>query len=74
MTTDTNSTRPEHQQQKVVYKNAASAPVYGFGLIGAWVYYLSRAKTFQQGVLGFFKGIFWPAFLVYALLEFLDKE
>ncbi len=30
--------------------------------------------TFREGVLGYFKGIFWPAFLVHELLEFLDKE
>jgi len=64
----------EDQKVKVKYQGGSGEAVYGLGLIGAWVYYLSRAKTFQQGVLGFFKGIFWPAFLVYALLEFLDKE
>ena len=72
MTTDTNSTRTEHQQQKVVYKNAASAPVYGFGLIGAWVYYLSHATTFWMGALGILKGIVWPAMLVYELLKYLE--
>jgi hypothetical protein len=43
-------------------------------LIGAWVYYISRATTFQEGVVGFFKGLFWPAFLVYKVLQFLDRE
>ena len=74
MTTELIPTEEEDQKVKVKYQGGSSEAVYGLGLIGAWVYYLSRAKTFQQGVLGFFKGIFWPAFLVYALLEFLDKE
>ena len=74
MTIELKPTGRENQKMKVNYQGGSSDAVYGLGLIGAWVYYLSRAKTFQQGVLGFFKGIFWPAFLVYALLEFLDKE
>jgi hypothetical protein len=39
--------------------------------IGALVYYISHALTFWAGVLGFIKAIFWPAFLIYNLLEFL---
>jgi hypothetical protein len=71
MTTDINSTSHEHDERKLRYTSAASAPVYGIGLIGAWIYYLSHATTFWLGVLGIFKGIFWPAMLVYKLLEFL---
>jgi len=74
MTTELNPTEQEDQKIKVKYQGGSSEAVYGLGLIGAWVYYISRATTFQQGVLGFFKGIFWPAFLVYELLEFMDKE
>ena len=74
MTTELMLTEQEDEKTKVKYQGGSSEAVYGLGLIGAWVYYLSRAKTFQQGLLGFFKGIFWPAFLVYALLEFLEKE
>jgi TM2 domain-containing membrane protein YozV len=72
MTTDTNSTRPEQQKTKVIYKGAASAPVYGLGFIGALVYYLGHAATFWIGVLGFFKAIVWPAMLVYELLKYLN--
>ena len=72
MTTDTNSPRQEQRRIKVVYKGAASAPVYGLGLIGALIYYLSHAATFWLGVLGFFKAIVWPAMLVYELLKYLN--
>ncbi len=72
MTIDTNSTRDEHRERKVVYKTATSAPVYGLGLIGALVYYISHAATFWMGVLGVFKAIFWPAMLVYELLKYLE--
>ncbi len=74
MTTELNPTEQEDQKIKVKYQGGSSEAVYGLGLIGAWVYYISRATTFQQGVVGFFKGLFWPAFLVYELLVFLNKE
>lgn len=71
MTTDTNSPKQDHCERKKRYSGGASAPVYGLGLIGALVYYLPHATTLLAGVLGFFKAIFWPAMLVYKLLEFL---
>lgn len=42
--------------------------VYGMGLIGALIYYLQEATTFWMGLVGIFKAIFWPAYLVHALL------
>jgi hypothetical protein len=45
--------------------------VYGLGLIGAAVYYISIATSFWMGALGLAKAIVWPAFLVYELLVFL---
>jgi hypothetical protein len=74
MTTEIIPTEQDDQKIKVNYQGGSSEAVYGLGLIGAWVYYIGRATTFQQGVLGFFKGLFWPAFLVYELLDFLHKE
>ena len=72
MTTETNETKPERKKTKVIYKGASSAPVYGLGLIGAWIYYLSHAATFWIGVLGILKGIVWPAMLVYELMKYLN--
>lgn len=74
MATELSSTEPEDRKIEVRYRGGSSDAVYGLGLIGAWVYYLSRATTFREGALGFLKGIFWPAFMVHALLEFLNKE
>lgn len=45
--------------------------VYGIGLIGAAVYFISHAATFWLGVLGFLKAIVWPAFLVYGVLNYI---
>ena len=65
------SDSPQPRERKVIYKNAASAPVYGLGMLGAWVYYIMHATSFWVGALGIVKGIFWPAMLVYKLLEYL---
>lgn len=55
--------------------NAVSSDaVYGIGMIGAWVYYIGLGETPRDKILGFFKGFAWPAFLVYDLLVFLNKE
>ena len=45
--------------------------VYGLGLIGAAVYYFQHANSFWLVVVGIFKAIFWPAFVVHALLNYL---
>jgi len=71
MTAESNVVEQKHQNRKVVYKNGSSGAVYGLGMIGAWVYYISHATTFWVGVLGIFKGIFWPAMLVYEALKTL---
>ncbi len=42
----------------------ASGAVYGLGLIGAAIYFISAATGFWMGVLGFLKAIVWPVFLV----------
>lgn len=49
----------------------ASNAVYGLGLIGAAIFFISKATTFWIGVLGFLKAIVWPAFLVYELMKHL---
>ena len=56
---------------KGIHNNAGSGIIYGLGLIGAAIYFLQRATTFGDGVLGIVKAILWPAFLIYKLLEFL---
>jgi len=57
--------------KKEIHNNASAGAVYGLGLIGAAIYYISHAAGFWMGVLGFLKAIVWPAFLVYDLLKHL---
>jgi hypothetical protein len=72
MSTEAKGNEQEVRKSKTSYRGGASDAVYGFGLIGAWVYYLTHATTFWMGVLGLLKGIIWPAMLVYELLKFLN--
>ncbi len=71
MTTETKPAGQGQQKPKVIRQSGASEAVYGLGLIGAWIYYFTHAATFWIGVLGFFKGIVWPAMLVYEVLKYL---
>jgi len=50
----------------------SNGAVYGLGVIGALVFYLQQAADFGEGIVGIFKAIFWPGFLVYELLKFLN--
>jgi hypothetical protein len=74
MTTDLNPIKPDDKKMMVKYQSGGSDTVYAIGMVGAWVYYIKRATTNQERVLGFLKGLVWPAFLVYELLEYLNKE
>ena len=49
----------------------ASGAVYGLGLIGAAIYFISTATNFWIGVLGFLKAVVWPVFLVYEAFKHL---
>jgi hypothetical protein len=74
MTNELDLNEPEDQKTEVKIQSGSSDAVYGFGLFGAWIYYIGRATTPRERILGFFKGIVWPAFLVYELFEFLNKD
>ena len=53
------------------YCEGGNGAIYGLGFLGALIYYLSSATTFWVGVIGIFKAMVWPAFLVYEILKFL---
>ncbi len=52
-------------------KNQGGNAVYAMGLVGAAIFFISRATTFGAGVIGFLKALVWPAFLVYEAFKFL---
>jgi hypothetical protein len=75
MTTETPLTQADNQKMVVNYRGGSGGGgVYGLGLIGAWVYYIGRATTNRERVVGFLKGLVWPAFMVYELFVFLEKK
>ena len=52
--------------KQIIYKKTSSSnAIYGFGFIGALIYFLSTADGFWMGVLGVLKAIVWPAIMVF---------
>ena len=74
MTTEISPIEEKDEKVNVRVQGGSSGAVYGLGVIGACIYYISRGITTQQKVLGFLKALVWPVFLVKQLLEFLEKE
>lgn len=50
---------------------AGSGAIYGLGVIGALIYYLQHATSFVMGIIGIIKALFWPAVILYKVLELL---
>jgi ammonia channel protein AmtB len=71
MNTNKNLSGEQYSKRKNGYVAGASGTIYGLAFIGAAFYFISHATTFLMGVLGFIKALFWPAVLIYKLLEFL---
>ncbi|MFZ1688508.1 MAG: hypothetical protein WAU70_13845 [Flavobacteriales bacterium] len=59
--------------KKEIQQHGPNSAVYGLGLIGALIYYISHATGFWMGVVGFLKALVWPAFLVYEALRVLGS-
>ena len=55
--------------KKEMQNNASQGAVYGLGMIGAAIYFISHSTGFWMGVVGFLKAIVWPAYLVYEALS-----
>lgn len=64
---DCNCKSRNHNRQA----NASGGAVYGFGFIGAAIFFIAKATTFWVGTLGFLKAIVWPAILVFYALRAL---
>jgi hypothetical protein len=55
----------------IAQNTASSGAVYGLGLIGALIYYISTSNSLLEGLFGIIKAILWPAFLIYSLFGHL---
>ena len=58
-------------KEKMQQGAPAASAVYGLGLIGAAIYFISTATGFWMGVLGFLKAIIWPVLMVYQAFKHL---
>ncbi len=56
--------------QKSACNSHSGNAVYGLGMIGAAIFFISQATTFVGGVIGFLKALVWPAFLVYEAFKY----
>ncbi len=75
MTTEPTTLQQENRKPHVHrHSGGGSDAFYGIGLFGAWVYFIGRATTTEERIQGFFKGLVWPAFLVYQVFAFLEKK
>lgn len=63
----------ETKKVKVINRNTtgSAGAIYGFGFLGALVYFIQDASNFTEGLLGFLKALAWPALLIYKALELL---
>jgi len=51
--------------------NGIWSSIYGMAFIGAAIYLVQHSGSFWEGILGLVKALFWPALLMYKLLEYL---
>ena len=66
-----NTKKPKQNKKTGKEVNCNGQTMYGLGVVGAAIYYVSTATGFWIGVLGIAKALFWPVFLVYEVLKFV---
>ncbi len=59
-------------ERRGVRQDSFLGGIYGMAFIGAAIYYIGHATSFWTGVVGFFKAVFWPAVIMYKVLEMLQ--
>jgi hypothetical protein len=74
MTVESTPIEEKDKKVQVQVQNNSLGSVYGLGVVGAWIFYFSRAATPEEKLKAFFKGLVWPATLVKALLEFFEQK
>ncbi len=47
--------------------------IYGLGFIGSVIFFIGKASSFGEGILGFLKALIWPAIMVYEVFKYLIK-
>lgn len=62
---------PKVKATQHIHRHGPAGAIYGLGLIGALIYYISTATSIGMGILGILKALVWPAFLVFELMKYL---
>jgi hypothetical protein len=65
------ATQSQSKKRKSVDSGTFGA-IYGMALIGSLIYYIQHAASFWIVLLGIVKAIFWPAVIMYKVLELLQ--
>lgn len=52
--------------------SSGSGALYGLGVIGAMIYFLQRATSVWDQLVGIIQAVFWPAVVLYKVLELLN--
>jgi len=71
MIDDKTSITQVHKGKRQIKDNGISGTIYGMAVIGALVYFIQHSESFWSVIMAIIKAVFWPAFLIYKLLEFL---
>lgn len=71
MNNEKHSSEHDHKGERRMKEHGMFGSVYGMAFIGAAIYFIQHSATFWEGVLGLFKAIFWPAVMMYKLLDLL---
>lgn len=67
-----NSVKKDKTNYQSIGNHGGAGGVWFLGFVGTLVYYLHfHSGTFKLVVMAFIKAIFWLAFLVYYLLQFM---
>jgi hypothetical protein len=53
--------------------NTTGGGIWFGGFLGAIIYYFQNAEIFSDYLWGIWKAVLWPIYLIYYVLEFLNK-
>lgn len=60
-----------HAEKVINNNNGAFGGIYFLAFIGALIYFFQQPGTFWDFVWGFIRALFWPATLMYEVLQLL---
>lgn len=58
-------------KESIRKETGSSGAIYGLGMIGALVYFIQHSTSLWTGIIGVIEAVFWPAVVVYKVLELL---